>query len=177
MHHYERLRLARRSMKHRCRWRWLIVRSSNSSRRARPRSVQSIQIRVSPRATRYWPRRSTRPQRTGCGRPRDPGHAERLLAKALELDPHFDQAHGNLIHHLHWMNWTQEALDHANAARSVRPNGPAILRGRAVALLYLKQTREVVRQLRDVAALAPISVQDEWLTGRRQNDRRRTRRE
>ena len=60
------------------------------------------------------------------------------------------------------MNRTQEALDHANAARSVRPNGPAILRGRAVALLYLKQTREVVGQLRDLAALAPISVQDEW---------------
>jgi len=26
----------------------------------------------------------------------------------------------------------------------------------------LKQTREVVRQLRDLAALTPISVQDEW---------------
>ena len=99
----------------------------------------------------------------GCGRRRDPETAERLYAKALELDPQLGSVHGSLINHLHWMNRAQSALDHANAALAIRPKDVAILRARTNALLFLQRPDEVERQMREVATLAPTSIQDEWL--------------
>ena len=99
----------------------------------------------------------------GCGRRRDPAIAERLYARALELDPQLGSAHGSLINHLAWMNRAQPALDHANAALAIRPNDVAILRARTVALIWLQRTDEVVGQLRDLATRTPRSIQDEWV--------------
>lgn len=99
----------------------------------------------------------------GCARRRDPAMAERLYAKALELDPQLGSAHASLIHHLVWMNRPQPALDHANAALALRPDDVAIMRARSVALLFLQRPDEVERQLRDVATLMPKSIMDDWV--------------
>lgn len=89
--------------------------------------------------------------------------AERLFLKAIELDRRFGLAHANLIHHLFWMNQSQEALARSDQALSFLPNDLAILRARAVSLLYLKRHEEAAKQVHNLATLAPRSVQDDWV--------------
>ena len=89
--------------------------------------------------------------------------AEHLYAKALALDPQLGSAHASLINHLHWMNQSQSALDHANAALALRPSDVNILRARAGALLYLKRPDEASRQVQDLARLMGTSIQDDWV--------------
>jgi tetratricopeptide (TPR) repeat protein len=99
----------------------------------------------------------------GCARPRDPDMAERLFRKALELDPQLGTAHGSLSAHIGWMGRDQDALDYSDAILARRPRDVGIMRGRSAQLLYLKRPDESEQQLREVASLAPTSIQDEWV--------------
>jgi serine/threonine protein kinase/tetratricopeptide (TPR) repeat protein len=103
------------------------------------------------------------PPGLGCAKPRDPAMAERLYAKAIELDPQLGSAHSSLIHHLVWINRAQLGLDHANAALARLPKDVGIMRARSVALLFLQRADEVARQLRDVATLTPNGIMDDWV--------------
>ena len=115
----------------------------------------------------------------GCGRRRDPQMAERFYRKALELDPQLITSHLGLAGQFGWMGQNGTALDLQNVALKYQPKNASVLRQRAVSLLYLQRPNEAELQLREVAALTPLSIQDEWvlaaieiMRGNRDGDKR-----
>jgi tetratricopeptide (TPR) repeat protein len=98
-----------------------------------------------------------------CARQRDPGMAERLYAKALELDPQLVTAHVSRAGNMGWDARVQAGFDYLTRMRDLWPRDVRVLRVRAVALLWLQRPDEAEQQVREVASLAPTTVQDEWV--------------
>jgi serine/threonine protein kinase/TolB-like protein len=98
-----------------------------------------------------------------CARQRDPGMAERLYAKAVELDPQLVTAHVSRAASMGWDGRVQDGFDYLTRMRDVWPTDVRVLRFRAVALLWLQRPDEAEEQVREVASLGPTSVQDEWV--------------
>jgi serine/threonine protein kinase/tetratricopeptide (TPR) repeat protein len=99
----------------------------------------------------------------GCARRRDGAEAERLYQKAIELDPQLMTAHWSRVTNMAWGDRDQAALDYLNAWRNLRPKDVRLLRPRSAILLFLRRPDEAEEQLREMAALAPTSTQDDWV--------------
>ena len=98
-----------------------------------------------------------------CARQRDPGMAERLYAKAVELDPQLVTAHVSRAASLGWDARVQAGFDYITRIRDLWPKDVRVLRLRAVALLWLQRPDDAEQQVREVASLASPSIQDDWV--------------
>ncbi len=103
------------------------------------------------------------PPSYGCARRRDPAIAERLYRKALELDPQLSTSQSGLVSQFLWMGQMQATIDQIDDILERHPKDLNALRQRSVYLLYERRPDEAERQLRELASLTPVSIQDEWV--------------
>jgi DNA-binding winged helix-turn-helix (wHTH) protein/TolB-like protein/Tfp pilus assembly protein PilF len=98
----------------------------------------------------------------GCSRNHDDALAESYYRTALNIDPRFSQARGNLSYHLHWAGRIDEALRVADEGLAELPGSRYLRRARSMALVWANRLSDAERETREIIK-ENESLEDRWV--------------